>query len=263
MLLFAMLFLAEWTSATSMLSLITGVLATVFTAITTALLVFDLERPERFLRIIFRPQWKSWLTRGAFILIGFSLLSTAWAGYVLLVRNGIVNAVPGFENAVVILSIPFALGTAAYTAFLFGQAEGRDLWQSALLPVHLIIQAIMAGAAILVIANEILPLATYSSIIIRAVLGALIAIDLVTILAGEFAMPHASEVAARAAKMISHGRYARLFWGGAILVGHIIPIALLIVPGTVTTIVAALLVLGGLYAYEFAFVMAPQRIPNS
>ena len=30
---------------------------------------------------------------------------------------------------------------ACYTAFLFGQCEGRDLWQTPLLPAHLIAQA--------------------------------------------------------------------------------------------------------------------------
>lgn len=46
-----------------------GFLSILFIAITTALLVLDLERPERFLSIIFRPQWRSWLARGAYILI--------------------------------------------------------------------------------------------------------------------------------------------------------------------------------------------------
>ena len=41
-------------------------------------LVYDLERPERFLSILLRPQWKSWLTRGAFLLVGFATLSGAW-----------------------------------------------------------------------------------------------------------------------------------------------------------------------------------------
>ncbi|MDP6587452.1 MAG: polysulfide reductase NrfD, partial [Anaerolineales bacterium] len=34
-------------------------------------LCVDLERPERFLRVIMRPQWRSWLSRGAWILVGF------------------------------------------------------------------------------------------------------------------------------------------------------------------------------------------------
>lgn len=47
-----------------------GAAALVFTAITAGLLLFDLERPERFFKIITRPQWRSWLTRCAFLLIG-------------------------------------------------------------------------------------------------------------------------------------------------------------------------------------------------
>ena len=38
---------------------------------------------------------------------------------------------------------------AGYTAFLFGQAEGRDLWQSPLLFWHLLPQAVLVGAGAL------------------------------------------------------------------------------------------------------------------
>jgi Ni/Fe-hydrogenase subunit HybB-like protein len=34
-------------------------------------------------------------------------------------------------------AIPLAVGTAAYTAYLFAQAQARDRWQSPLLPAHL------------------------------------------------------------------------------------------------------------------------------
>ena len=40
--------------------------------LTALLLVWDLKRPERFLTILYRPQWRSWLTIGAFVLIGYS-----------------------------------------------------------------------------------------------------------------------------------------------------------------------------------------------
>jgi hypothetical protein len=36
--------------------------------------------------------------------------------------------------------------TAVYTAFLFAQAKARDLWQNPLLPPHLVVQAVLAGA---------------------------------------------------------------------------------------------------------------------
>ena len=82
-------------------------------------------------------------------------------------------------------------------------------------------------------------------------------------------MPHASEVAARAAHAISHGRYRGWFWAGGILIGHALPLALLglgwLLPWLALPLAAsgALAAIAGLFAYEFAFVMAPQEIPNS
>ena len=48
-------------------------------------------------------------------------------------------------------AVPAAIMVAGYTAFLFGQAEGRDLWQSPVLFWHLIAQAVMVGAGALLL----------------------------------------------------------------------------------------------------------------
>ena len=45
-----------------------------FLVLTTVLLISDLKQPARFHWIVLRPQWRSWLTRGAFILMGFGAL---------------------------------------------------------------------------------------------------------------------------------------------------------------------------------------------
>ena len=50
------------------------VLSGVFLAITGGLLIWDLEHPERFYMIFTRPQWRSWLVKGAFIIAGYSLV---------------------------------------------------------------------------------------------------------------------------------------------------------------------------------------------
>jgi uncharacterized membrane protein len=76
-------------------------------------------------------------------------------------------------------------------------------------------------------------------------------------------MPHASEAAARAAKLISHGPYAGYFWGGSIVFGHLVPLLLVLLGGPVIAAIAGVLAIIGLYCYEYAFVMAPQDIPNS
>jgi len=87
--------------------------------------------------------------------------------------------------------------------------------------------------------------------------------DLLIIWLGEIAMPHASDVAARAAHEIHHGRYRVLFWVGAIGVGHVVPLALAATGQPVLLALGGLLAIVGLYCFEHAFVMAPQRIRNS
>jgi Fe-S-cluster-containing dehydrogenase component/formate-dependent nitrite reductase membrane component NrfD len=128
-----------------------GFAGLVFIGITTIFLVVDLERPERFLRILFRPQMKSWLTRGAFILVTFAnLLGAIWTVHAL-AYFGYVDAglIDPFQNIINWIMIPLAFGAVIYTAFLFAQAEGRDLWQSTSLPWHLLVQGLMCGGAFL------------------------------------------------------------------------------------------------------------------
>lgn len=245
---------------------IAGGLITLATLIaTTVLLVYDLEKPERFLKILFRPQIRSWLVRGAFFLIGFSTLAGLWWLLELVAHSGWWPGAPAetLRPYALWIGIPLALGTAVYTAFLFGQAEGRDLWQSALLPVHLIVQALMMGSAALLLTDALVGLPEDIVLLARICFLVSVPTDLLATLLGEFGMPHASDGAARAAHMISRGRYAKMFWIGSILLGHVVAVALLFLPGTIWPALGAALSIAGLYAYEHAFVMAPQRIPNS
>ena len=231
-----------------------------FLLVTTALLVYDLERPERFLRIVLQPQWKSWLVRGAYLLIGFSGLVTLWwAGELVEFMGWYEIPAVDWRFWVMVPSIPFAIGTAIYTAFLFGQAEGRDLWQSPLLPIHMLVQSVMGGSAFMLIMNSIVGFhGSLASLIQITFLVSVIA-DLAIIVLGEFGMPHASEAAARAAHIITKSRFKWLYWGGVIVVGHVLPIAYLGSPDWAPAVAALI----GLYAFEHAFVTAPQEIPNS
>ncbi|MCS6843427.1 MAG: polysulfide reductase NrfD [Caldilineales bacterium] len=250
---------------------VAGFVSLLFIGLTTALLVYDLDRPERFFSILLRPQWKSWLTRGAFILVGFSAVAGLWW---LLETGALVNLLPAGLSAALRLPLLWvggvlAVGAAIYTAFLFGQAEGRDLWQSSLLPFHLVVQALMAGAAALLVLDLFLALPDALTQVTRVAFVAALLVDLFVTLVGEFAMPHATELAARAAHEISHGRYRRHFWQGSILLGHGAPLALmaaafLLAPAApVLAALAGLLAVVGLYFFEYAFVMAPQELPNS
>ncbi|MCH9688063.1 MAG: polysulfide reductase NrfD [Deltaproteobacteria bacterium] len=242
-----------------------GLMGLLFTLVTTALLVYDLERPERFLSILLRPQWSSWLTRGAFILVGFTTVGGLWWTLEAASSLGMGPFVmpPGLRDVMMWATLPLAVGTAVYTAFLFAQAEGRDLWQSPLLPVHLLVQALVMGTGALLVLDAVSGLPTPMVGVLRSGFGTMLVVDVFVTVAGELGVPHASEIAARAAHEITHGRYRHRFWWGAIVMGHAAPLALLATGSTGLVAVGAVLAGVGLYLYEHAFVMAPQEIPNS
>jgi Fe-S-cluster-containing dehydrogenase component/formate-dependent nitrite reductase membrane component NrfD len=251
--------------------LVGGFLSLLFIGLTTALLVYDLDKPERFFSILIRPQWRSWLARGAFILVGFTIVAGLWwlvelGAYYGVLANELANVVRPWAMA---LGGLLAVGAAVYTAYLFSQAEGRDLWQSPLLPFHLVVQAFMVGSGSMLVIAPFLPDAPDNLAQVALIVFAVsLVVDLFITLVGEFSVPHASEVAARAAHEISHGHYKNYFWWGSIVLGHLAPLALALAIFFVTDqpllgAAAGLLAIGGLYLFEYAFVMAPQEIANS
>ena len=236
--------------------------ALLFTALTTVLLVWDLEHKERFLRVVFTPQSRSWLARGAFILIGYSgLCGLFW-----------LAAVAGFPFVTSVLLWPtvfVGFCAAVYTAFLFGQCEGRDLWQTKLLAPHLIVQALLCGSAVLaLLPDSIGGSAQAVSFAIPALVISL-ALHLLVVLY-EVVVPHATDNARYAVRLMTRGPFARAFWGGAVVVGGVVPMVLLLIglllpvaTNRMVADVASVLALAGLLIFEWCFVMAGQSVPNS
>lgn len=124
--------------------------------------------------------------------------------------------------------LALAIGVAVYTAFLFGQAEGRDLWQSPLLPFHLVVQALMAGSGVLLLSSTWrcpcrAALTRFTAILFLVAL----LVDLFITLVGDSACRTRATWRRGPRTKISHGRYRRYFWQGSILLGHVAPLALL------------------------------------
>ena len=229
-------------------------IALIFTALTTALLVGDLEHKMRFLRVVFTPQSRSWLARGAFILIAYSGLSGLfWLAAVLKLNN--------VSSVLLWPTVLTGFLAAAYTAFLFGQCEGRDLWQTPLLPVHLLVQSLMCGAAALALLPQSIGGSTQAMVVAKVVLASSLVLHLL-IVAAEFSMPHATDNAAYAARLITHGPFKLWFWVGAVILGGILPLCLIGL-GALEVKLVAVLTLLGLLAFEWCFVMAGQSVPNS
>lgn len=227
-----------------------------FLALTGLLLVKDLDRPTRFAYVLLRPQWGSWLVRGGYAITLYGALLTLWG----LARGLAWTTV---EKSALWGAAVLAILTAAYTAFLFAQAKGRDFWQSPILPFHMIGHAIAAGAAVFAIFLPVLDGDAGWAPYLRTVLYISIAFNLI-ILAAELLSVHATQDAKLTAHAILSGRFSRLFWVGTFVVGNVLPLLLLLwFGGTVALTLAGVLVLVGMYITEHIWVHAPQLIPLS
>lgn len=222
-------------------------------ALTGLFLVMDLDRPDRFLNVLLRPQWNSWLVKGGYTITIFGLLVTVWG-----VNTWFDLGIP--EKPLMWITAVFAIMLAIYTAFLFAQAKGRDFWQSPSLALHMLVHSVMAGVAIFILASLFSGNEGWMSILKTTLIVALV-VNLFTMIT-ELTMTHPSTSAHTVVKMITKGRYKNLFWFGVIAVGNIIPLALLVfAPSATMLVVASVLVLLGIYATEKIWVEAPQRIP--
>ncbi|HTF89841.1 MAG TPA: 4Fe-4S dicluster domain-containing protein [Planctomycetota bacterium] len=234
------------------------ILALVFTTITTALLVEDLHRPLKFLTLLTRPNKKSWLVRGAWVLIAFStltclILAAHWFGQ--------------DEAAKYMRSFNVVLGAAAagYTAFLFRQCEGRDMWQSRRLLPHLLIQALLCAAVIFWFFTD-------SKTEFRLWLGVVLALH-GAFMSLELRGKHETANARQAAGFLP---IVRMGWIGApYRMGVVLSV---LVPGVLLALtnphrmapavpyfcwITAACVLAGLFLFKYAYVRAAQLPPLS
>jgi len=223
-----------------------AILGLLFLAVTSALLVLDLKRPERFLSILRRPNWSSWLVRGTYALITLGGLFVLWAILAL------AGAWPrGFAHGLlsVLTAVAGALA-ACYTGWLFGQAKGRVLWMRRGLWAHLIVQAVAAGAALLLVFHGMTGLFHPDEVAsLRGLLAAWLGLHLAfSLFEGRLAPRGREREYARAHALVTEGPYALRHWRAGLGLGAAVPLVLFVLPAWgPLTFLAALLVLVGLW----------------
>lgn len=236
-------------------------MSVVFAAFTAAVLIIDLERPERFLYILTRPNWTSWMARGAFLLTGHGALATLWVAlYAMGWTAPLTFLAP--------LALAVSLGATVYTGFLFAQGLARDLWQGSHATTDLVATALAEGAAAMLLVS----LATGADISTLRVLALTLAWASAAHL-GFLALEHLftpspslhHELAVRA---IRFGPFRTLFWWGALGLGGLLPVLLvaLAVPigfSMFVLVPAALMAIAGTLAWDYIWVEAGQAVPNS
>lgn len=233
------------------------IIAGIMLALTGGLLVGDLKQPKRFYYLLTKSNFDSWLVKGAYVLSGFAALSAVW--FLL----GAADA----TSALKIIAIPTALfgaATAGYTAFLFGQCEGRDLWQTPLLLPMLLARAVIAGASAYAILDVVMDIPSPQAVW-WALLGGVVAI---AFLSWVELQSHGSRHVEMAIADMTKGAQKQFFQGGLVF-GMLLPAVLAIIAlaadidTPIVVGIAGLSALCGMFLSETAFVRAGQSVPLS
>ena len=251
-----------WLDIDSALSTIAApALSIVFISLTAVVLVIDLERPERFYYILTRSNWRSWMVWGAWFLTAHGALSALW----------LVAGWMGWAGVLDWLVLPtaiIAVLATSYTGFLFAQGLARDLWQGPAAAIDLIAQSCAAGAASLLLAGALMGDRAANAVpLLGTVLAASLLAHLVILAFEHLLSPSPTRHHEMAVETIRRGAYARLFWGGAVIGGGLVPLAFLLTVGAgasaALTCTVALLALAGGAAWEYIWVEAGQSVPLS
>jgi Fe-S-cluster-containing dehydrogenase component/formate-dependent nitrite reductase membrane component NrfD len=232
--------------------------AGIFVALTGGLLVWDLKRPDRFLYLLTKGNPRSWLVRGAWILGAYAAVIGVWF------LSGVFGVAS--TRPFVWVSVPLAIATAGYTAFLFGQAEARDLWQSPGLLWHMIAGALAAGGGVSVLVAWLAGLdAAFARASTWAMVGGAGALGLIAL--AELVSRHPTRNIEMAMHHMTRGAFSRQWWWGGQVLGVLVPVSFGV--GTLSGSPLWVAVLGGLAAAagiwfaDDAFVKAGQSVPLS
>ena len=225
------------------------------------ILVWDLKRPDRFYFLLTKGNPGSWLVRGAWILGASALAYGVWF------LVGVLGGGESLLRALARTAAAIGVAVAGYTAFLFGQAEGRDPRQSPLLLWHMIAGSLTAGGAFTVLVDQFLALdASLETAAVVALTIGLVVLGLLS--AGELLRGHPTRNVAEAVRRMTKGASARQWWGGSVVLGIVVPLSLLVLDSLAVTFpglpaLAGIYAISGIWFADDAMVRAGQAVPLS
>jgi hypothetical protein len=163
----------------------------------------------------------------------------------------------------VLVTALLAAATAGYSAFLFAQAKGRDLWQSPMFFWHLLMHALIAGSATLAMAGFVPYPISFPYGSLRFLMLSLI-VSLLTVLA-DVALPHGNLDSRLAMRILVRGHLSKRFWGLVVGAGLVLPIVLSLFADwdSIWMMSVPVLSLAGVWWFQDLWVKAGQAVPLS
>lgn len=229
-----------------------AVLSFIAIAVGMLILLHDLGQPFRAWRLFLSFNPLSPLSWGVWFVNAFMFFNFIYNALLFIKReaNAKIFAYAG---------LPFALLTAAYTGMLLAQAPSRVLWHSALMPVLFVNGALISGIALVMLFSAKAQNSELLSKLGRFVAW-LIILELAMILGELILLFNGGTEHVAVARSLFSGKIGCLFLGFEIVLGSIVPVAILLRARTnaVLQIVASLLILIGIFAMRYVIVIGGQ-----
>jgi formate-dependent nitrite reductase membrane component NrfD len=176
--------------------------------------MMHLSKPMRFWRMMLKPG-TSWISRG-FILIWLFLGAA-------MIQLALSQWAPGAAETVFkVLAGILAFGVAIYSGFVVGFVGAIKLWNSAVIPILYVISGLTGGLAVLLLASfndDALLTMTNYFLVALVVYAVFVAVYL-------WVATYGNVTARDSAVRVLRGNVAPAFWLGVVLLGIIIPIAM-------------------------------------
>ena len=234
------------------------------------LLIIDLNQPLRFWHLFVFMNPTSPLSWGSFFLLGDAVVCLVYA-YFVLQGNLKMARVWGLGG------LPIAIAGHGYTGFFLALSKARAFWNTALNPALFMISAMVSGLAVLIVLSN-LWLRRYSPemsqeqvVKYKSVIGTLLRLFIIFIVADLFLIGSDLTVLASSdpesyamLQLLTTGEFAVWFLGIELLLGAVLPLALLSFPQTrripAVQYASAALVIIGIFVMRVIIVIGGQSV---
>jgi tetrathionate reductase subunit C len=235
------------------------------------LLIVDLNQPLRFWHLFVYLNPTSPLTWGSFFLALDAIVCLVYA-YFVLQGNERLARIWGLGG------LPVAIAGHGYTGFFLALSKAHAFWNTALNPALFMISAMVSGLAVLIVLTNLWlrhyapTLSTEQVAKHQGVMGTLLRLFVIFIVADLFLIGSDLTVLASSdtesyamLQLLTTGEFAFWFLGIELLLGAILPLALLSVPKVrmipAVQYASAALVIIGIFVMRVIIVIGGQSIP--
>jgi tetrathionate reductase subunit C len=230
-----------------------------------ACLILDLHQPTRFWHTLVPEYFNrtSALSFGSWLLTMYPIANLIYI-YFIFVKSDRITRILGM------ITVPLALFVHAYTGFAFALVRARAWWHSALMPGYFLTSALLSGIALLLVVALIMDVFRKEKLerelfdSLRVMMIGILLVDLFW--NGSFWLTLLVSNADGYAS-IMYAFHESLYMIGEILLGMLVPLAILVLPWTGRTrawqCLASLLIIGGVFLMRYSVVFIGFEIPLS